>query len=258
MSTHDHQIDDHEDPERREATGSAAVAIHAWRRLTTVGLFALPVVFLMTQVVNEVVIPPLIVFSLLAVGLGIAVVRGKGRRVLVAAAALGIISVVASAPFLVADLSHPETGAGFLVAFAALVLGLGTAGAAIMSARREPTDRARPVAWALGAIIVVGAVGSALTTAGVEDDRAQPDDIVVVARDAGFPEEVDAAAGLNGFFVENEDLYRHTLLIEGTEVKVELPGSTDRRFEATLEPGEYRYYCDVPGHEAMEGAIVVR
>lgn len=258
MSTPDHQIDDREDAAPPEATGGAAVAIHAWRRLTTVGLFALPVVFLLTQVVNEVVIPPLIVFSLLAVGLGVAVVLGKGRRVLIAAAALGVISVVASAPFLVADLSHPETGAGFLVAFAALVLGLGTAGAAVMASRRAPADRARPVAWALGAVLVVGAVGAGLATAGVEDDRAQPDDIVVVARDTGFPEQVDAVAGANGFFVENEDLYRHTLLIEGTDVKVELPGSTDRRFEATLETGGYRYYCDVPGHEAMEGTIVVQ
>ncbi|MBL8777819.1 MAG: cupredoxin domain-containing protein [Acidimicrobiales bacterium] len=238
--------------------GENPPTVAAWRRLATLGLFALPVVFVLSQVVNEVVIPPLIVFSVLAVGLGAALVAGKGRRVLYAAVALGVISVLASAPFLVADLSHPETGAGFLVAYAALVLGLGTAGAALAATRANPPDRARVTGLALGGVLVLGAVGSLVATASVEDDQRQDGDIVVVARDTAFPATLEAPAGTVGFFVQNEDLYRHTLLIEGTDVKVELPGSTDRRFEADLDAGEYRYFCDVPGHESMEATLVVR
>lgn len=47
----------------------------------------------------------------------------------------------------------------------------------------------------------------------------------------------------------------HTLVIE--EAGVRLVGNDDATFE--LEPGEYVYYCDVPGHReaGMEGILTV-
>ncbi|MEX2621268.1 MAG: hypothetical protein WD250_13725 [Egibacteraceae bacterium] len=46
-------------------------------------------------------------------------------------------------------------------------------------------------------------------------------------------------------------------MIEGQLDAVELPANTDVRTPADLEPGTYRYYCDIVGHEAMEGTLVV-
>ena len=36
-----------------------------------------------------------------------------------------------------------------------------------------------------------------------------------------------------------------------------VPVSTDVRIPADLAPGTYRYYCDIAGHESMEGTLVV-
>jgi len=190
------------------------------------------------------------VFALAAAGLGGALMAGKSRRVLYGATALGVISVVASAPFLVADLSHPETGAGFVLALSAAVIGLGTAASALLATRWNPPNRARVVAIAAAGVLMLGTVGSAVATLGVEDDQRQAGDIVVASSDTTFPDELEVPAGAVGFFVENDDVYRHKILIEETDIKVELPGSTAPRFETELAPGAYRYYCDVPGVSA--------
>lgn len=137
------------------------------------------------------------------------------------------------------------------------MVGLVTAGAAVFAAREEPPNGARVVALAAGGVVVVGVAASVVITIGVEDDERQDGDIVVTSRDTAFPMRLTVPAGAVGFFVENEDVYRHTILIEGTDVEVELPGSTDRRFETELDPGEYRFYCDVPGHDSMAGTLIV-
>ena len=67
-----------------------------------------------------------------------------------------------------------------------------------------------------------------------------------------------ASAGLIGFHVANRDQIRHTFVIEGTNVKLEVPASKERRVEVELAAGEYRFFCDVPGHERMEGVLTVR
>lgn len=39
--------------------------------------------------------------------------------------------------------------------------------------------------------------------------------------------------------------------IEETDVKIEIPGSTTHRLEIDLPTGEYRYHCDVVGHDSV-------
>ena len=47
-----------------------------------------------------------------------------------------------------------------------------------------------------------------------------------------------------------------SFVVEGDELATVWPSSAD--VELDLEPGEYRYYCDVVGHEDMEGTLVVQ
>ena len=49
------------------------------------------------------------------------------------------------------------------------------------------------------------------------------------------------------------------LLIDGVDdfkLSVSANGDTDEG-TAELEPGDYRIYCDVPGHESMEATLTV-
>ena len=39
---------------------------------------------------------------------------------------------------------------------------------------------------------------------------------------------------------------------------VELPADSPVRVELDLAPGTYRYYCDIAGHENMQGTLVVQ
>ena len=83
-------------------------------------------------------------------------------------------------------------------------------------------------------------------------------DVELFAEGIEYPEVLDASAGLIGFHVTNRDPVRHTFVIDGTNVKLEVPASKGRRVEVELAAGEYRFRCDVAGHERMEGVLTVR
>ena len=202
------------------------------------------------------VIPPLVVIAV-AFGLGAAaIVRTEARWLRYGLATVGVLAIVGNLPFVVADLTHPESFAGFAPQVVLTVAVLFTAFAAVASARSLAVP-VRPIGASVLALAAVAVVASASDAVAMADDEAQPGDVAVVAEDLEFPAEVRVEAGAVGFFVDNADPFRHTFLIEGTDVDQELPGSTARRVTADLEPGTYRYYCDVPGHEDMEGTLVV-
>ncbi|MPZ98210.1 MAG: hypothetical protein GEU80_02550 [Dehalococcoidia bacterium] len=221
-------------------------------------LVVLAVIFIVIMVVNEAIIPPLIVFALVFAGLAYAVARwGKKRWVLIVATVLAALALISNVPFIVEDLTHPETAFSFiptvisvLAAVVAVIAGLG----AIFG---FAPSLARPLGGAAVAAALVVVVVSGFATAGVDDAEAQPDDVTVLAEGVEYPETLAAPAGTVGFFLDNQDLIRHTFVIEGHDVKEELPGSSTKRVEVTLEPGEYTYICDVAGHERMEGVLTV-
>ena len=80
----------------------------------------------------------------------------------------------------------------------------------------------------------------------------------MLAEGIEYPKVLLASEGLIGFHVTNEDPIRHTFVIDGTNVKLEVPASKQRRVEVELAAGEYRFFCDVPGHERMEGILTIR
>ncbi len=230
-----------------------------WARVAAGAFAVMAVTFLGIMLITLEVIPIVLVFAAIFGMLAYAVWRWHTRRwVLVLAAALAVLAVLGNLPFILSDLLHPETIAGFaptaIILLAAL---LATAAAVAALARVDGTLR-RPVVGAVAGLAVVLVGVSAVATFGLEDDEQQPGDIVVIAEDVEFPEMVTASAGAVAFYVDNKDIFRHTFLIEGQDVKQELPGATARRVAVTLAAGSYRIYCDVPGHEKMEGTLAVR
>jgi plastocyanin len=75
-------------------------------------------------------------------------------------------------------------------------------------------------------------------------------------------DEVEAAAGELQVALVNEGAIEHSWLVDGHESDLRLytqqSGDTDEG-TITLEPGEYTYYCDIPGHRSagMEGTLTL-
>jgi plastocyanin len=85
--------------------------------------------------------------------------------------------------------------------------------------------------------------------------------VTVIAEDAlSFDRDAyTASPGDVTFDYENSGNLTHTLLIDGVddfELRVTSNGDTDEG-TAQLEAGDYRIYCDIPGHESMEATLTV-
>ena len=58
--------------------------------------------------------------------------------------------------------------------------------------------------------------------------------------------------------VENEDLIIHTFTIEDLDIDVTVGPRSETLVELpAMEPGVYKYTCEVPGHEEMKGTLQV-
>jgi plastocyanin len=123
----------------------------------------------------------------------------------------------------------------------------------------------------IGALVITGA---ALAGCGGDDDASAGGDglstgsgdgggstVTVVAQDSlSFDDdEYTASAGEVTIDYENGGNLTHTLLIDGVDdfkLSVAANGETDEG-TVELEPGDYRIYCDIPGHESMEATVMV-
>lgn len=231
----------------------------AWVRLLAGALLVSALTFVAVQFVNRAVIPPLLIQAVVAVPLAYAVLRWHRRRwVLILATVVPLLALAGGFPFYVEDLVHPESGWAF-VPSVLMVIALLVAFAAGLAALLHRSEApARPFALGAAALGIALTVVGLIATLGVEDDARAEGDLEVVAKNVEFPETVAARAGDVTLYVVNKDLVRHTLVIEHTGTKVELPGSANRRVTVSLQPGAYEYHCDVPGHEAMKGTIEVK
>jgi plastocyanin len=107
-------------------------------------------------------------------------------------------------------------------------------------------------------VAVVATVVSLVAAANVDADARQDGDIALITERSVFPDTVAVPAGEAVLWVDNQDPFHHTFLIDGTDVRVVLPASSSVRVPVDLAPGTHRFWCDVPGHESMEGLLDVR
>ena len=158
-----------------------------------------------------------------------------------------------------------------LVAAAAAILILG---GAVWATSKERIDRG----MLLGGAAMLGIVlsGAGLIAQQVDLDREAEAEggggeagggftsaVEIVAVDIDFPEKQVQAADGGGieFTLKNDGAAQHTFVFEGLEDEFKLDaggGGTDTAV-FKMDPGEYVFYCDVPGHRAagMEGTLTV-
>lgn len=225
-------------------------------RFVAGGLLLAAALFAAVQVLAGEVIPPLAVPMVVYAAFGFALARSAPRWLLVTTAVLLTLHLLTSLPFLVGALSHPETPGSFLPdAFIVITVVTVVIGALVgLRGRRNR----RPLAGGAAALAAVVAVVSLVAAAGVSSDERQDGDVPVETVRTMFPAELAVPAGGATLWIDNQDAFRHTFVVDGADVHAELPGSTAVRVDVDLAPGTYRYFCDVPGHERMEGQIVAR
>jgi plastocyanin len=127
---------------------------------------------------------------------------------------------------------------------------------------RHIAPRAALVSCALVASVAVASCG------GGGDSEPAPvvdADLVVTAVPTirWDAEAYTAPAGEITVALRNEDSVRHTLVVlQGDEVVDDVELAVNRRGDVdtgtvTLEPGTYRLFCTVPGHQNMNSELVV-
>ncbi len=173
---------------------------------------------------------------------------------------------------------------GLLALWAVLVAALGIA------RHRFPGGRTgERIVIAISVLLVVGAIGSAVVTSALEAEEqseaaAEPPEAAAPAETpagaSGEGEqlelsadpsgqlafdvtELEASAGETTLVMENPASLEHNVSIEGAGVAEEgeiVPKGGTSTVSAELEPGEYTFYCSVPGHQegGMEGTLKVQ
>jgi plastocyanin len=220
--------------------------------LTTAGLLV------SYQLLAAHVIPPLAIFAVLTGILGFATLRRRSRWLLVVDAVLAVVYVGGSVPFLAANLAHPESPVSFLAeVFLLLALAAVVVGVVLRLRGAADPARRRTVIGAVG-LAGIATIVSLVAAASVDGEAQQDGDVPLVVDRSTFPDVVEVASGGDVLWIDNQDPFHHTFLIDGTDVREVLAASSSVRVPVDLPPGTYRFWCDVPGHESMEGALDVR
>lgn len=230
-----------------------------WRVLEAACLLAVSLSLFAVIALAREVIPPVLIFGTLYLVLAALVFRMPANKWIAGVAgALAILGLLGNVPFLAEDLAHLESWGSFMPASVSVVGGIGAALAAVLSYRGGTASGVRPAAIGIAAagIALLALSGVLSVTAG--NDEARAGDVKVLAEAVEYPEALAAPTGRASFLVENKDPFRHTFVIEGQGVKLEVPSNKTRRVEVDLKPGAYTFMCDVPGHENMTGTLTIK
>lgn len=235
----------------------AARPTAAGDRFVAIALFLLAAVFVALQGIAGEMTPfwalPAAVYLLL----GLAVLWRASRWLLVTAIVVPLLQVGTSAPFMIPGFTHPETPASFLPEVFTVVASVVVVVGAVMSLRGVERRSRRPIAALAGMIAAAAVVTSVAAAAGVSSEAQQTGDVPVTAVSVSYPERIDVEQG-GTLWMQNQDPFRHTFVVEGTNMRTELPGSAAARIDVDLPPDTYTFYCDVPGHEdVMQGVLYV-
>jgi plastocyanin len=221
-------------------------------------LLTLTFILAVYQLLAGHLIPPLAVFGALFAAAGALVLWRRTRWTLVVAGLLTLLYLGGSVPFFAANLRHPESPVSFL-AEVFLLLGLLVVLVGVVGGWRGTTAAIRrPVLGGAGALAAIAVVVSVVATLGVDSAARQSDDVAIEVVRSVFPEVVAVPQGAATLWIDNQDPFHHTVVIDGADIREVLPASSAIRVPVDLAPGTYRYWCDVPGHESMEGELDVR
>lgn len=114
--------------------------------------------------------------------------------------------------------------------------------------------------WLLVALLGFNTLQPFLGGALGREPDSESAEIELVAENLAYSEtEVATERGHVSLSLENRDLFWHTFTIEELDVDLQVPLSAKMTVTFDAPPGEYRFFCDVPGHvqAGMEGLLVV-
>jgi FtsH-binding integral membrane protein len=209
------------------------------------------------QVMAGELIPPVLVVGLIFLGF-VPFLTGDRPRLGLALATATLLLIGGNAPFLIDDLSNPESSPTFVLGLLSLVAGLTGMGAGFAAWRGSyPAVMQRIVVGAVS-VVIVGAAMSLIVANGTTSDAAVFGDVEIVAAGAQWSEDTIELAPSAGIWIDNEDGIRHTFSIESVGFEFEIPAFKSRRADVDLAPGTYAFVCTVPGHESMTGTLLVQ
>lgn len=135
---------------------------------------------------------------------------------------------------------------------------------AILAAIGFLTRRDRPATFGPWLVVMLGVLLllEPFLVAGVRTVDAETPilDTHLVAANVAFSEnEITVRAGEVRIGLENKDLFWHTFTVEELGVDLRVPVGADLSISFDAPPGEYEFFCDIPGHPeaGMVGTLVV-
>jgi plastocyanin len=204
---------------------------------------------------------------------GLAVVAGLGlwllrvRGGLVGTIVLALVCADVAAFMVPAAVTNATTGASLTSVVLPGALGVVsvTALVAAVASRMRRTDSAL-ARWApLVLVIAAGLVFVALMVAGIGNGqraRAAVQPTLVLATEGlrFSPAALSASSGQITVHMANHDLFWHTFTIDALNVDLRVPVGAEQSVTFTARPGNYTFYCAIPGHESigMRGTLTVR
>ena len=241
-----------------EATAGTTNTRPTGDRFVGGGLLLLATIFIALMVLAGEVTPFWVMPAVVYLVLGATIMWRAPRWLLVLAVVMPLLQVGTSLPFITPGLTHPETPASFLPDVFVIITSIVVVAGAVLALRRTSSRARRPIAVFATLLAAAAVLICIVAASGVTSDVRQPGDVAVAAANVDYPERVDAPQG-GSLWVQNQDPFRHTFVVEGTDVHAELPGTSAVRVDIDLEPGTYTFFCDVTGHEeVMRGALEVK
>jgi hypothetical protein len=227
-----------------------------WDRLVIFVAAAVALVDIVFVILIGEILHPLTVAAVIT-AVGIAVMPRRRRVGLGILGVLSLLLLAASVPFAGEHLGHPESGVDWAHTVIGVVGRIFVVSLVVVAWRGRRADAsARLVgAVALGLLGVIGTV-ALLATAVTSGDERQAGDVELIVDSTAFPEQIVVTSG-DVLFVDNVHIFRHTFVVEGTDIDVELPALQAVRIPIDLPSGSYSVICDIPGHEKMTSTLVV-
>lgn len=109
-------------------------------------------------------------------------------------------------------------------------------------------------------VVAAGAVGVSRVPSVGAHVRHGRDDVVLSIKNVKYSHtQLTAHTAKVSVRVTNHDLFWHTFTIDGKHVDMRIPVGATRRVTFTVPPGDYEFYCRIPGHKSagMHGTLTV-
>ena len=207
---------------------------------------------------------PTVVIALLALRIG--------GWALTLAAIWAVLMLLAGLLFLGPAVSHVNSFWNFAPAVATIVARLAAAVGGVMSfvQRRRGTVRQtatiaerRSLVGATAVVVLLVLLSGVLNVTSLETvgEDAKAGAVAVGMKDTLFdPTELKVQAGQPvTLIVKNDDLGVHTFTVRDLGINEVVIGGSEKLIAiASSAPGNYEFVCEIPGHEAMRGTLVVQ